>query len=51
MMRKSRKLGMESWVEKHRPAKPSGDSGLNTFLAEVDDCGAGRAKRYRENAD
>ena len=37
--------------EKHRPAKPSGDSGLNTFLAEVDDCGAGRAKRYRENAD
>ena len=37
--------------EKHRPAKPSGDSGLNTLLAAREESGAGRAKRYRENAD
>ena len=36
---------------KHRPAKPSGDSGLNTLLAGREESGAGRAKRCKENAD
>ena len=30
--------------EKHRPAKPSGDSGLNTLLAAREESDAGRAK-------
>ena len=29
---------------KHRPAKPSGDSGLNTLLAAREESDAGRAK-------
>lgn len=36
---------------KHRPAKPSGDSGLNTLLAAREESDTGRAKGCRENAD
>jgi hypothetical protein len=34
--------------EKHRPAKPSGDSGLNTLLAIRGKYGADGARKWRK---